>query len=121
MSSDEDSSALMAAFKKSADPKTVLQPRTSQPVSSPQPPSEDREDIEHGTAKVIRPSQARKALCVRVKPVENKEEYTYYEPRDEIVEIMREFPKNGELLYQVRLFGGITKQVSENIQTGALF
>jgi hypothetical protein len=61
-------------------------------------------------------SRTRRALCVRVEPIDDKEEYVYYEPKDEVEGILREFSrrKGGDLLYEVRLFGDKTKQVSDS-------
>ena len=56
--------------------------------------------------------KTRRALCVRVKPVKKKDEYVYFEPKDEVEGILREFSKKGDMLYEVRLFGDKTKHVS---------
>lgn len=51
---------------------------------------------------------------MRVKPVEDKEEYVYYEPKDEVEGILREFSRKGAMIYEVRLVGDRIKQVSES-------
>lgn len=113
MSSDEDGAQLMATFQK----------QTSQNAPSPQRkeqssvPARDfilehSSEAERGMSRAQSPRKTRRALCVRVKPVENKDEYTYYEPRDEVEAIVREFSKRGKMLYEVRLSDGSAKQVS---------
>lgn len=56
----------------------------------------------------------RKAICVRAKPLDDRSEYVYYEPKDEVEGILREFSRRGDMIYEVRLFGDRTKQVSES-------
>jgi hypothetical protein len=112
MSSDEDGAELMAAFKRNGARKSA-QPPTNAPsstvagdsTSEPTPTPEDRIESHD-------PPIPRRALCVRVKPVDNESEYVYYEPTEEVEEVIREFSRKGEVLYDVRLLGGVTKQVS---------
>jgi hypothetical protein len=47
--------------------------------------------------------------------VKNRNEYTYYEPQDEVEAIVREFKKNDDLAYEVKLVGAGTKEVSDAI------
>jgi len=56
----------------------------------------------------------RKAICVRAKPLVDRSEYIYYEPKEEVEGIIREFSSRGDMLYEVRLFGDRTKQVSDS-------
>jgi hypothetical protein len=113
MSSDEDGVELMAAFKRNGTRKSA-QPSTEAPssfvagdsISEPTPTAEEDRIESHI------PSGPRRALCVRIPPVDNQSEYVYYEPAEEVEEIIREFSRKGEVLYDVRLFGHVTKQVS---------
>ena len=43
----------------------------------------------------------------------NRQEYTYFEPKDEVESILREFTTKGRVMYKVILEGGATKEVSE--------
>jgi hypothetical protein len=112
MSSDEDGAELMAAFKRNGARKPA-QESTNVPsstvagdsTSASTPTPEDR--IESHDVPM-----PRRALCVRVKPVDKESEYVYYEPAEEAEEVIREFSRRGEVLYDVRLLDGATKQVS---------
>jgi hypothetical protein len=50
-------------------------------------------------------------VCVRVKPVNRRDEFVYYEAEAEVEEIIRSFPGK-EVLYDVRMSDETTKQVS---------
>ena len=111
MSSDEDTAALMAAFKKNGAAKPKSNASWMQPEA--QPPKQ----VSSGDESIIHiqtPPTRRRLLCVRIPPVKiNRAEYTYYEPKDEVQCIMREFSeRNGDMSYQVRLIGNQVKQVS---------
>lgn len=118
MSSDEDIPALMAAFKKGrrkekqASPGPTTQP-SPLPVSyaSGSPP-ESPENID-----VICPLPPRRLAHIRVSPVRSKHEYTYYEPEEEVMEILDESSKRGEMLYRIRLVDSTEKEVSERGKT----
>lgn len=112
MSSEGDGAELMAAFKKGATRNLIANPPE---VVSPGPglSQESEEDIEADTIQVAPPIERRRLKCVRISPVRNREGYTFFEPEDEIQEIVRSFGKRGETLYEVRLRGDKTKQVSE--------
>jgi hypothetical protein len=119
MSSDEDGAELMAAFKRNGAQKSAQSP--TEALSSfvagdviTEPTLEAEEDrIESHD-----PSRPRRALYVRAKPVDNESEYIYYEPAEEVEEIIREFSRKGEVWYDVRLFGGGTRQVSAHGKGG---
>ncbi|KAF1945307.1 hypothetical protein EJ02DRAFT_451612 [Clathrospora elynae] len=124
MSSDEDGAQLMAAFKNkrpnsrksSAAPPKPAKQRSFSPgaVFSEEDNSEDEADS--NTINGTTPSRSRKAVCVRVPPVQDKSQYVYFEPKDEVEGILREFSKKGgkkgEMLYEVKLFGDSTKQIT---------
>jgi hypothetical protein len=57
------------------------------------------------------PPKVRRLLQIRPSPVRNRNEYTYYEPRDEVESIVREFTTKGRVMYMVKLEGGATKEV----------
>ena len=60
------------------------------------------------------PPKVRRLLQIRPKPIANKEEYTYYEPKEEVESIVKESIKRGnDIAYVVKLVGGTTKEVSE--------
>lgn len=139
MSSDEDATALMAAFKRGGTTRTgasksksasVAPPsrrstprrspsrksspkkRTSIAVESFLSESSSEEDVVHAES----PPKIRRVLQIRPAPVRNREEYTYYEPQDEVERILKEFSRKGRIAYRVRLEGGATKEVSDNRQ-----
>lgn len=143
MSSDEDATQLMAAFKKGGMIKTgatksrstsaAAPSRRSTPRRSParrSPPtkrtsiavesflseSSSEEDAVHAEP----PPKVRRVLHVRASPVRNREEYTYYEPQDEVRHVVREVTHKGEVMFDVKLVGGGTKQVSEGNYTWQL-
>ena len=113
MSSDDDGAQLMATFKKNGGRKAALPRVAERPAVSPNDfISEHSPGADDGTSRSESP-RSRRALCVRVKPIGGKEEYVYYEPKDEVEGILREYSKKGDMVYEVRLFGDRTKQVSE--------
>jgi hypothetical protein len=60
-------------------------------------------------------------LQIRPKPIANKEEYTYYEPQDEVESIVRESTKRGnDIAHVVKPVGGETKEVSKPAATQQL-
>lgn len=73
----------------------------------------DPSSAEEHVAAAEPPPKVRRLLQIRPKPVQNREEYTYYEPQDEVESIVRESTKRGELAYEVRLVGGEIREVSE--------
>ena len=144
MSSDEDATQLMAAFKKSGTARTgpsksksksksasaAPPPRSATPRRSPSrtpPPRKQKqkrvsiavenflsdsssgEDLDNAES----PSKVRRVLQIRPSPVRNRDEYTYFEPQDEVESILREFTTKGRVMYKVKLEGGVTKEVSE--------
>lgn len=144
MSSDDDATQLMAAFRKGGtirpganDRKSLSAtpaPRRSTPRRSParrEPPkkrtsiavenflfeSSSGEDVINAES----PPKVRRLLHIRPKPIANKDEYTYYEPRDEVESIVKESTKRGnDIAYVVKLVGGGTKEVSEAAATQQL-
>jgi hypothetical protein len=121
MSSNDDAAGLMAAFKMKASggrKSSAASPRSAKQTSLPPAAilSEDGAEVQGDTIRVDVPPLRRKAVAVRVEPKKfNKREYTYYEVKDEVEEITREFSRRrGEMLYEVRIFPGQTKQVSES-------
>lgn len=123
MSSDGDAADLMAAFKKGTTQGntkgTAKDPRQTTPSRRKQPSfsrgqfisDESSAEEDEGVSQLSLPS-TRKVVAVRVRPVRNRSEYTYYEPKDTVVHIMREFRRKGEIMYEVKLTSGTTKQVS---------
>ena len=103
----------MAAFKRKGGRPTAPRPATEQPspYSSNGGSARSVETQDRSSRAPSRP-RTRRALCVRVKPIEKKDEYVYYEAKDEVEGILREFSKKGDMFYEVRLFGDRTKQVS---------
>jgi chromodomain-helicase-DNA-binding protein 4 len=116
MSSDEDGATLMAAFKKKGTRKAVSPPRTEveatrveDSVSDNTVEAEEAEAEKEPTPKL---PPTRRAVCVRVKPVSNRDDYVYYDPVEEVEEIVKEYSRKGDMLYEVRVTGNIKKQVS---------
>lgn len=118
MSSDEDSAALMAAFKKKTIPKFMPNSTPMQAVRQPSGAassplavsSSDNESV----LRVQKSPVRRRLQCVRIPPVGiNRAEYTYYEPSENVERIVREISgKQGEIAYQVKLSGNGVEQVS---------
>jgi hypothetical protein len=113
MSSDEDGVDLMAAFKskgaRKATPPRAVERRQPSPAVSDSKAS----GSENASSRPNKPT-TRRAVCVRAKPLDDRSEYVYYEPKDEVESIVREFSRKGDVIYEVRLFGDRTKQVSES-------
>jgi chromodomain-helicase-DNA-binding protein 4 len=53
----------------------------------------------------------RKAVAVKPAPVRNRHDYTYYAPTEIVQKILRKYQKKGDLMYEIKLTDGITKQV----------
>ena len=119
MSSDDDGAQLMATFKRNSGRNAAPLKVAERPATSPgEFISENSSGAEDGTSRSDS-TRARRALCVRVKPIDRKDEYVYYEPRDEVEGILREYSKKDDMVYEVRLFGDKTKQVSESSKGSA--
>lgn len=134
MSSDDDATTLMAAFRKrgatrsgasaSKSASGTPAPRRSTPRPSParrEPPKKRAFLSESSSGEYVNaesPPKVRRLLHVRPKPIANKDEYVYYEPKEEVESIVKESTKRGnEIAYVVRLVGGETKEVSEAVAT----
>lgn len=136
MSSDEDATQLMAAFRKGPITKTganefksasaASPSRRSTPRRSPARPSLARKrasiavesflsdsSSEVNVAHAESPPKVRRVLHVRASPVRDRDEYTYYEPKDEVESIVQEITTKGQVMFEVKLAGGGTTQVSE--------
>ena len=61
------------------------------------------------------PPKVRRVLHVRPEPVRNRDEYTYYEPKDEVESIIKETTKKGDIIYEVKLVGGGMREVSKTV------
>lgn len=111
MSSEEDGAQLMAAFKKKSkrEPSAVVHPTFTprRAASDALPPAPI------AFTPVNRPAPKRELISVRVSPVRDRQQYEYYAPEDEVEEIVREYVKQGEMMYEVRLVGGKSRQVSQ--------
>jgi len=114
MSSDEESAALMAAFR-TEGAGSALAKNTSFSPSAPL--ANNHSDGDDNAVRANIPPRKQRVLCVRVPTVKiNTADYTYYEPVNEVETILREFAGKGrDMMYQVRLFGGCIKQVSGRI------
>lgn len=110
MSSDEEDVVnLIAAFQKG--PRKLSLRGRSRPSFSP---GNFISSGDEDHASQSSPAQPRKAVAVVVSPVRNREEYTYYEPREAVQNILREFTHKGDLMYEVKLSDGNTREVSES-------
>ncbi|KAJ4339411.1 hypothetical protein N0V95_007789 [Ascochyta clinopodiicola] len=132
MSSDEDASQLMAAFRKGGATKVGANTRTSAALprrsTSGRPParqspakkrtsvalesllsnSSSGEDVINPDS----PPKVRRLLHIRPEPVRNRHEYTYYEPQDEVESIVQEVTGTEKnVAYEVKLVGGGTREV----------
>ncbi|KAF2274723.1 uncharacterized protein EI97DRAFT_434949 [Westerdykella ornata] len=112
MSSDDEEGNLMASFKRGGRTRSI--PRKQAPlspgdfVSSDESSAHDEAPARTGASTTVR----KVAVAVRVRPVRNVEEYTYYEPAEEIERINREYGKSGQMMYEVVLSTGQTRQIS---------
>ena len=119
MSSDEDGAALMAAFKKNgAGGRPSIQSKAKRVSLPPRLASEpstiaESEDAMEDAA----PPTPRRAVGVII-PIKHikKNDYTYYEPTDEVEEVLREYSKRGDMMYEVRSSESGIKQVSEKMR-----
>lgn len=138
---DGDATTLMAAFRKGRAARSGANdrkrttaspaPRRSTPRRSParREPSKKRASSavesffpeSSSGEEVINtgpPPKVRRLLQICPKPIANKEEYAYYEPKEEVESIVKESTKRGNnIAYVVRLVGGETKEVSEAAAT----
>lgn len=113
MSSDDDGAHLMAAFKRKGARKSAPPP-TAEVEATPVEDSLSDHAVEAEAERGPTPKlpATRKAVCVRVKPVSNRDDYVYYKPAEEVQEIVKQYAKKGEILYEVKLVSDISKQVS---------
>jgi chromodomain-helicase-DNA-binding protein 4 len=114
MSTDEDSADIMASFKKG----TLAQGNKKNPLQTPKQASLSTGDYvseqslggdERATQ--TSPANVRKLVAVKPLPVRDRDQYTYYEPKETVESIIREFQQKGDLMYKVKLTDGVTKQV----------
>ncbi|KAH3934471.1 hypothetical protein JI435_064500 [Parastagonospora nodorum SN15] len=110
MSSDDDGAQLMAAFQRKDSRKAAPPPKPPR-IASPVEPAEPDQDVE-ATGRDAEEPRVRRALCVRVKPVTNRDEYVYYEPAEEVEEILKEYSRRGDMLYEVKMTGNTKKQIN---------
>ncbi|CAI9637243.1 unnamed protein product [Alternaria burnsii] len=112
MSSDEDSAALMAAFKKKPAGRNTSAPQVA-PLgeASDSPAAISLQDDTNDDVEFLRieiPPRKRRLLCVRIPQKQiRKAEYKYYEPQDEVEKVLHEASvgKKGEMMYRIKLFG----------------
>ncbi|OAK96166.1 hypothetical protein IQ06DRAFT_296950 [Phaeosphaeriaceae sp. SRC1lsM3a] len=102
----------MAAFKRNGNrnappTRTSDQSQLSRTISPAANTQEDGEEI-------IRVAQSisRKAVCVRIPPAQNKHEYVFFEPQDEVESVIRMYSRGGEMIHDVRLVGGASKELA---------
>ncbi|KAF1912720.1 PHD/FYVE-zinc-finger like domain-containing protein [Ampelomyces quisqualis] len=113
MSSDEDGAALMAAFKQSGSRKAARLPSRQRPSKSPDVGMPERSSTGDGDGSQAEESRGpRRAIHVRIKPVRDRHAFTYYEPQEEVEDILREFKRRGDMYYAVKLIGGATKEIN---------
>ncbi|KAF2749588.1 hypothetical protein M011DRAFT_420044 [Sporormia fimetaria CBS 119925] len=126
-SEEEDGAALMAAFQKK---RPSAAPNPPQPVAPAQrntslSPGDFFSDDDSSAAPAPRAasrpassrSSTRVAVAVQVRPPRNLDDYVYYEPREEVRRIIREYNRKGQLMYEVELEAGQRKQISfDNLQ-----
>ncbi|KAH7346025.1 hypothetical protein BKA66DRAFT_576699 [Pyrenochaeta sp. MPI-SDFR-AT-0127] len=115
MSSDEDGAKLMASFKKKGEQKSVAAPAQleKQPSFSPADfLSEDEPAGEETHKNVDTGPIIRRLMYVRAVPVRDKHEYTYYEPEDEVEDIIREFSRRGKTVFEVRLWRDKAEEIT---------
>ena len=104
----------MAAFQKNGRPnaKATTPPRMGkQPSFSPGAFVSEQSSEEEERRRRTPQARVRKAVAVKPKPVRNRDQYTYYEPKEIAKSISREYYNNGDLMYEVKLTSGVSKQV----------
>jgi hypothetical protein len=114
MSSEEDGADLMASFKKGSHPNTKAKTpplRAKRPSFSPSGFVSEQSSGEDELQSRAPQANVRRAVAVKVMPVRNREQYTYYAPKEALKSIVREYQGKGDLMYEVKLTSGITKQV----------
>ncbi|RAR04447.1 chromodomain-helicase-dna-binding protein 4 [Stemphylium lycopersici] len=117
MSSDEDSAALMASFKKKSSGESKVNATPLWPArQSPKQASSSPGALFSKDGSVVHvqaPPRKRRMLNVRIPPVTiNRAEYTYFEPK-EVKRILREFMgRKGDMVYEVSLSGTGLKKIS---------
>lgn len=99
LTSDEDEADLMALFKKG--PKIPPREKKARSQTATRDSSERKAQV------------SQKLAGVEVPPVQNRSEYIYYDGKNAVQRIRREFEKRGELFYDVELVDGTYKQVSK--------
>ncbi|KAF2739672.1 chromodomain-helicase-DNA-binding protein 4 [Polyplosphaeria fusca] len=112
MRSDGDGVDLLAYFQRRKASNT---PRARQEASiSPGMffSEESSADERHSNTNRSSKPHTRTLVAVRVKPVKNRHEFIYYEPKEAVGQILREFNRKGEITYMVRLTTGETKELS---------
>ena len=104
LSSDEDGINHIESFKKGAESQIRNRPTCS--------PASDRFSQEKKIGLQRTPQAPRKLIAVQVPPVLNRDQYIYYDGRDTVQRVRREFEERGELQYDIELVDGTQKQVS---------
>lgn len=113
MSSGEDSGDLMAAFQGKGKGQRKAPPSTRKRSSfSPGNFISDQSSTVDEPKNKRAPAIRRKVVGIRVSPVRNRHEYTYYEPSVTAVKILREYERRGDILHSVKLSSGDTEEVS---------
>ncbi|KAF2193813.1 hypothetical protein K469DRAFT_712645 [Zopfia rhizophila CBS 207.26] len=115
MSSDEDGAGLMEAFQSRGSRNAAPRARKLASVSPGMFISDESSAAEEDTSNFVSQSSkpvARKLVAVRVPPVRNRHEYTYYEPEESVEKVLREFRRGNELTYEIKLTDERTKTVS---------
>jgi len=119
MSSEEDGADLMASFQMGARPsaKAKTSPGTTkQPSFSPGAFVSEQSSGEYGAQSRAPRASVRKVVAVKATPVRNRSQYKYYEPKETVESILREYRKRGNLMFEVKLTGGVKKQVRSSAE-----
>ncbi|KAH6633608.1 PHD/FYVE-zinc-finger like domain-containing protein [Boeremia exigua] len=134
MSSDDDATQLMAAFRRGGATRSGannLKPASTRGRSTPRRSPARTLPAKQGATVAVEnmftdsssdedeinaespPSKIQRVLHVRTSPVRNRSEYTYYEPRDEVESIVLErTSRKGDIIYDVKLVSGETKEIN---------
>lgn len=112
MSSDGETTDLMASFKKGA----IRAPRQRDQRQSSFSPGNFISGESSGDAgwhsQRSRPI-TRKAVAVRASPVRDRSQYVYFDPQNNVERISRKYQESGNSMYEIKLSTGQTKQVSD--------
>ncbi|KAH7135393.1 PHD/FYVE-zinc-finger like domain-containing protein [Dendryphion nanum] len=110
-----DGSIDISSFQREGNNKAPPPPNHTASVSPGMFFSDDSssgEELANGQRKLTAHSKSRTLISIRPKPLKDRDKYIYYEPRDEVVRILKEWSRKGIIIYEVKLADGKTRQAT---------